>query len=93
MAALPATQLRARAVTDRDEIAAYLRTDRRYAAYALGDLDSASRARCSWGIAYDGEREPVALAFGLPAAAGKKPGHRAAGTPSDSGGVAGAGVL
>ena len=40
MAALPATQLRARAVTDRDEIAAYLRTDRRYAAYALGDLDS-----------------------------------------------------
>ena len=44
MAALPATQLRARAVTDRDEIAAYLRTDRRYAAYALGDLDSASRA-------------------------------------------------
>jgi ribosomal protein S18 acetylase RimI-like enzyme len=63
MAALPATQLRARAVTDRDEIAAYLRTDRRYAAYALGDLDSASRARCSWGIAYDGEREPVALAM------------------------------
>jgi ribosomal protein S18 acetylase RimI-like enzyme len=63
MAALPATQLRARAVTDRDEIAAYLRTDRRYAAYALGDLDSASRARCSWGIAYDGDREPVALAM------------------------------
>jgi ribosomal protein S18 acetylase RimI-like enzyme len=63
MAALPATQLRARAVTDRDEIAAYLRTDRRYAAYALGDLDSSSRARCSWGIAYDGDREPVALAM------------------------------
>lgn len=63
MAALPATQLRARAVTDRDEIAAYLRTDKRYAAYALGDLDSASRARCSWGIAYDGDGEPVALAM------------------------------
>jgi ribosomal protein S18 acetylase RimI-like enzyme len=63
MAALPATQLRARAVTDRDEIAAYLRSDRRYAAYALGDLDSASRARCSWGIAYDGDGEPVALAM------------------------------
>ncbi len=63
MAALPATQLRARAVTDRDEIAAYLRTDHRYAAYALGDLDSASRSRCSWGIAYDGDGEPVALAM------------------------------
>jgi ribosomal protein S18 acetylase RimI-like enzyme len=63
MAALPATQLRARAVTDREEIAAYLRTDRRYAAYALGDLDSASRGRCSWGIAYDGDGEPSALAM------------------------------
>ncbi|HTI29503.1 MAG TPA: GNAT family N-acetyltransferase [Methylomirabilota bacterium] len=63
MAALPATQLRARAVTERDEIAAYLRTDRRYAAYALGDLDSASRGRCSWGIAYDADGEPVALAM------------------------------
>ena len=63
MAALPATQLRARAVTDRDEIAAYLRTDRRYAAYALGDLDSSARGRCSWGIAYDGDGEPAALAM------------------------------
>jgi ribosomal protein S18 acetylase RimI-like enzyme len=63
MAALPATQLRTRAVTDRDEIASYLRTDRRYAAYALGDLDSASRGRCSWGIAYDGDGEPTALAM------------------------------
>ena len=62
MAALPATQLRARAATERDEIAAFLRTDRRYAAYALGDLDSAARGRCSWGIAYD-EGEPVALAM------------------------------
>jgi len=63
MAALPATQLRARAVTDRDEIAAYLRTDRRYGAYALGDLDSASRGRCSWGIAYDDDGEATALAM------------------------------
>lgn len=63
MAALPDTQLRARAVTDRDEIAAYLRTDRRYAAYALGDLDSAARARCSWGIAYDAQDEPTGLAM------------------------------
>ncbi len=63
MAALPAAQLRARAVTERDEIAAYLRTDRRYAAYALGDLDSKARGRCSWGIAYDADGEPVALAM------------------------------
>jgi ribosomal protein S18 acetylase RimI-like enzyme len=63
MAALPVAQLRARSVTDRDEIAAYLRTDRRYAAYALGDLDSAARGRCSWGIAYDTEGEPTALAM------------------------------
>jgi ribosomal protein S18 acetylase RimI-like enzyme len=63
MAALPDTQLRARAVTDRDEIAAYLRTDRRYAAYALGDLDSAASGRCSWGIAYDAQHEPTALAM------------------------------
>lgn len=63
MAALPVAQLRARSVTDRDEIAAYLRTDRRYAAYALGDLDSAASGRCSWGIAYDDNGEPAALAM------------------------------
>jgi len=62
MAAVPLTQLRARAVSDRDEIASFLRTDRRYAAYALGDLDSTVRGRCSWGIAYEGER-PTALAM------------------------------
>ncbi len=63
MAALPATRLRARSVVDRDEIAAYLRTDRRYAAYALGDLDSSARGRCSWGIAYDEHGEAVGLAM------------------------------
>jgi ribosomal protein S18 acetylase RimI-like enzyme len=63
MAALPVAQPRARAATDRDEIAAYLRTDRRYAAYAIGDLDSSARGRCSWGIAYDGDAEPIALAM------------------------------
>jgi ribosomal protein S18 acetylase RimI-like enzyme len=63
MAALPDTQLRARAVTDRDEIAAFLRTDRRYAAYALGVLASAARGRCSWGIAYDAQDEHTALAM------------------------------
>lgn len=63
MAALPVAQLRARAVTDREEIAAFLRTDRRYAAYALGDLDSSARGRCSWGIAYDAAGDPTALAM------------------------------
>jgi ribosomal protein S18 acetylase RimI-like enzyme len=63
MAALPIAQPRARSVTDRDEIAAYLRVDRRYAAYAIGDLDSSARGRCSWGIAYDGDGDPIALAM------------------------------
>ena len=63
MAAVGIAQPRARAVTDRDAIAAFLRTDRRYAAYALGDLDSSSRGRCSWGIAYDAAGEPTALAM------------------------------
>ena len=43
MATAPAVQLRARSITDRDAIATFLQTDRRYAAYALGDLDSAAR--------------------------------------------------
>jgi ribosomal protein S18 acetylase RimI-like enzyme len=63
MAAPPATHLRARAVSDREAIAAFLRSDRRYAAYALGDLDSTMRDRCSWGIAYDDEGKPTALAM------------------------------
>jgi hypothetical protein len=63
MAALPVAQPRARSVTDREEIASYLRTDRRYAAYAIGDLDSAASGRCSWGIAYDPNGEPVGLAM------------------------------
>ena len=51
MAVAPTADLYARAVTDRDEIAAFLRTDRRYAAYALGDLDWAEpRAAAAWGI-------------------------------------------
>lgn len=63
MAAAPTTALRARGVSDRAEIAAFLQTDRRYAAYALGDLDSANRDRCTWGMAYDAEGRPVALAM------------------------------
>jgi ribosomal protein S18 acetylase RimI-like enzyme len=63
MAAVPIAQPRARAVSDRDEIAAFLRTDRRYAAYALGDLDSSARGRLTWGIAYDGDGHAIALAM------------------------------
>jgi len=63
MTAVPIAQLRARAVSDRDEIAAFLRTDRRYAAYALGDLDSSARGRLSWGIAYEDSAKPIALAM------------------------------
>lgn len=56
------TKLRARAVHDRAEIAAFLRTDRLYAAYALGDLDGPNRHRVAWGIAEDAGR-PTALAM------------------------------
>jgi RimJ/RimL family protein N-acetyltransferase len=52
---------RARAVSDRDELAAFLRSDRRYAAYALGDLDGPNRARVAWGMAYDEAGRPTAL--------------------------------
>lgn len=63
MAVAPKPDLYARAVADRDEIAAFLRTDRRYAAYAMGDLDGPSRVRCTWGIAHDDAGRPVALAM------------------------------
>ena len=63
MAAAPTAQLRAREVGDRDEIASFLRSDRRYAAYPLGDLDSTLRGRCTWGIAYEGDGRPTALAM------------------------------
>lgn len=61
MAVAPRSEIFARAVADRDEIAAYLRTDRRYAAYALGDLDAPNRGRCSWGLAYAEAGHPIAL--------------------------------
>jgi RimJ/RimL family protein N-acetyltransferase len=63
VAVAPKTDLYARVASDREEIAAVLRTDRRYAAYALGDLDGAGRDRCSWGIAYDDRGQAVALAM------------------------------
>jgi RimJ/RimL family protein N-acetyltransferase len=61
MAVLPKLDLYARAVSDRDEIVAFLRTDRVYAAYTLGDLDGPNRHRCTWGIAYDDLGRPIAL--------------------------------
>jgi GNAT superfamily N-acetyltransferase len=54
---------RARAVTERGEIASFLRRDRLYAAYALGDLDGAARNRVAWGIAYDDDGQATALAM------------------------------
>ena len=61
MAVAQSTRLRARAVSDRNEIAAFLRTDRLYAAYALGDLDGPNRSRVAWGMAHDGGGRPTAL--------------------------------
>lgn len=61
--AVAQSQLRARAVTDRDAIAAFLRSDRLYAVYALGDLDGPQRRRATWGIAYDAGGRPTALAL------------------------------
>jgi RimJ/RimL family protein N-acetyltransferase len=61
MAVLRKADLYARAVSDRDQIAAFLRTDRIYAAYSLGDLDGPNRHRCSWGIAHDDLGRPIAL--------------------------------
>jgi RimJ/RimL family protein N-acetyltransferase len=55
--------LRAREVTDRDQIAGFLRADRLYAAYALGDLDSSGRRRMTWGMAYAPDGRPIALAM------------------------------
>ena len=61
MAVAATHRTRARAVSDRSEIAAFLRTDRRYAAYALGDLDGPNRARVAWGMAYDEAGRPTAV--------------------------------
>jgi ribosomal protein S18 acetylase RimI-like enzyme len=62
MAVAPRSEHRVRGVSDREEIASFLRRDRLYAAYALGDLDSPSRNRCTWGMAFDPSGEAVALA-------------------------------
>jgi RimJ/RimL family protein N-acetyltransferase len=59
----PPSQLRARPVSDRGQIAAFLQTDRLYAAYALGDLDGPNHQRVAWGMAYDERGIPVSLAM------------------------------
>jgi RimJ/RimL family protein N-acetyltransferase len=61
MAVATSRRSRARAVSDRAELAAFLRTDRLYAAYALGDLDGPNRSRVAWGMAYDDAGSPIAL--------------------------------
>ncbi len=61
MAVAASTRLRARAVSDRSEIASFLRRDRIYAAYALGDLDGPNRSRVAWAMAYDDSGSATAL--------------------------------
>ncbi len=61
MAIAASTRTRARVVSDRDEIAAFLRGDRLYAAYALGDLDGPNRRRVAWAMAHDDAGNPTAL--------------------------------
>jgi GNAT superfamily N-acetyltransferase len=63
MAVAQSSRPRAHVVGDRAEIAAFLRTDRRYAAYALGDLDGPNRNRVAWGMAYDDDGRATALAM------------------------------
>lgn len=63
MAVAASSRHRARAVGDRDEIAAFLRRDRIYAAYALGDLDGPNRSRVAWAMAHDDAGSPAALAM------------------------------
>ena len=63
MAVATSHRPRARVVSDRDAIASFLRGDRLYAAYALGDLDGPNRARVSWAMAHDDGGRPTALAM------------------------------
>ena len=63
MAVAASSRLHARAVSDRGEIAAFLRSDRIYAAYALGDLDGPNRSRVAWAMAHDDGGHPTALAM------------------------------
>lgn len=48
------TAVEARLTTDRDLLRAYLGQDRRFAAYALADLDDREFSRTRWGVAVEG---------------------------------------
>jgi RimJ/RimL family protein N-acetyltransferase len=61
MAVATSLRTRARSVSDRGEIAAFLRRDRLYAAYALGDLDGPNRKRVAWGMAQGEDGQPTAI--------------------------------
>ncbi len=63
MAVAEQQELQPRTVTDRDLIASFLRTDRLYAAYPLGDLDGPGRRRVEWGMSFDASGRPIALAM------------------------------
>lgn len=63
MAVAPKPELRAHAVSDRTQIASFLRGDRLYAAYALGDLDGPARQHLAWGMAFDHAGDATALAL------------------------------
>jgi len=63
MAVAASPRIRTRSVSDRGEIAAFLRTDRLYAAYALADLDGPSGSRVAWAMAHDDTGDPTALAM------------------------------
>jgi GNAT superfamily N-acetyltransferase len=53
-----------RTLTNKDEILAFLKQDRIYAAYAIGDLKPSLFAHCQWfGAEYDGEMQALALFF------------------------------
>ncbi len=59
MVAVARTHIEVREADDPDEIAAFLSTDRLYAAYALGELDATDGRRSRIGMAYEAGR-PVA---------------------------------
>jgi GNAT superfamily N-acetyltransferase len=63
MAVAASSRSRARAVSDRSEIGSFLRRDRIYAAYALGELDGPNRSRTAWAMAHDDAGRPTALAM------------------------------
>jgi ribosomal protein S18 acetylase RimI-like enzyme len=63
MVAVPRMQIDARLVDDRGAVTAFLRRDRLYAAYPLGDLDARGRERSTFAMAYDIDGRPIALAM------------------------------